>query len=122
MKRFFTYAGKSAALLLAFIIAAIAVFLMGVVISLLLNEQKQPEEGTVQEEELAEYVLAYNILDHQRGVVEWSDPESGESGKVLYVGEGTSLQFFDRSGDTIHGKHHVTNEITEIISKKGYKE
>lgn len=87
MKKFFTYAGKTAALLFSFILAAIALFMLGIVISLLMNEQSQlEEEGSVQqEEEQTAYIEAYNILDNERAVVEWSDPESSESGKVLYV-------------------------------------
>jgi len=124
MKKFFTYAGKSAALLFSFMLAAIALFMLGVVISLLMNEPKQAEEeaSVEQVEEQSEYIDAYNILDNERGVVVWSDTESGEKGKVLYIRNGTSFQFFGRSGDDIHKHHHVMNEITETMSKEVVKE
>lgn len=114
MKKYFTYIGKSAALLFSFVLAAIALFMLGVVISLLMNEPKQAEEeaSVQQAKEQAEYIEAYNILDNERG----------ESGKVLYVSDGFSFRYFERSGDAIHDNHHVMNEISEIISKKVLEE
>ncbi|WP_368644693.1 hypothetical protein AB4027_06125 [Alkalibacterium putridalgicola] len=116
MKKFFTYAGKSAALLFSFMLAAIALFMLGVVISLLMNEPKQAEEEASVEQ--AEYIDAYNVLDNKPGVVMWSDAESGEKGKVLFIRDGTSFQFFGRSGDDIHKHRHVMNKISETMSKE----
>lgn len=120
MKKFLTLTGAAAALVGSFVLAAIAIFLLSVVISLLMNEQEHIEEELSEQlkEQEPEYLDAYNILDDERGVVAWSDPKKGESGNVLYIANGSSFQFFGRLGDDIHNNRQVMNEMTEIMSEK----
>ncbi|SFC44512.1 hypothetical protein SAMN04488102_10717 [Alkalibacterium subtropicum] len=124
MKKFLTYTGSAAGLIISFALAAVALFFFGVMISLLMNEQtKMEEERAIQQiEQAPEYIEAYNIIDDERGVVVWSDVDSDERGKVLYVRNGTSFQFFDRSGDDIDNNHPVMDEIIDLISKKMVEE